>query len=141
MEKENVMLRILALLAILAHLLVAMVHGAAHRVLHIGLSGIQTLFILVVITAAPIVAGVLLWRNSIRAGARLLMLSMIGSLIFGFWNHYIAVSSDHISQVAFLPNRQWAMLFQVTAVLLALLEVFATAVALRILFAPTTTVP
>jgi hypothetical protein len=66
----------------------------------------------------PLVAVVLLWRRS-ALGFPLLFGSMLGSLLFGAYYHFIAAGADN---VASLPPHAWALPFQVTAVLLALTE-------------------
>jgi hypothetical protein len=106
-------------LAIVAgHLLVSLVHGAAHSSLHIDMETWQTVYILVVITLLPLVSGYLLWRLK-PGGFLLLTCSMLGALIFGGYYHFIAVGADNVSS---LGPHSWALPFQVTAVLLALIE-------------------
>ena len=100
------------------HLLVSLVHGAAHNSLHIDLEPWQTVYILVVITIAPLLSGVLLWRR-VRIGFSLLMCSMLGALIFGGYYHFIAAGIDNVSSVG---AHSWGPAFRVTAVLLALTE-------------------
>ena len=100
------------------HFLVSLVHGAAHNSLHIDMVVWQTVYILIVITIAPIVAGVLLWRKA-RIGFLLLMCSMLGALIFGGYYHFIAAGIDNVASVG---SHSWGPAFRVTAVLLALTE-------------------
>jgi hypothetical protein len=65
------------------HLAVSLVHGLAHSRLGIGLNAAQEIFVGAVITALPLVAGYLLWKNKLRAGGALLAASMAGALVFG----------------------------------------------------------
>lgn len=109
----------LGLIIVVLHFLVSMVHGAAHVNLHITLNNWQTVYVLVVITVLPLVSGVLLWRR-MRGGFLLLFCSMIGSLLFGGYYHFIAAGADNVSS---LGAHTWSMPFQLTAVLLALTEV------------------
>ncbi len=53
---------------------------------------------------------------------------MAGSLIFGFLNHFVFASPDHVAHVA----PQWRPLFATTAVLLALTEVLGSGLAIRL---------
>jgi hypothetical protein len=53
---------------------------------------------------------------------------MAGSFIFGFLNHFVFASPDHVAQVA----NQWRPLFATTAVLLALSEALGFGLALRL---------
>ena len=108
-----------AVIVVLAHAGVAALHGAAHRQLAIGLSQVQNIFVVLVITLAPLLSLVLLWRGFRQAGGWLLAASMLGSLIFGVYYHFVEMSPDHVSQT---PTCAWGMVFQITAVVLAHLE-------------------
>lgn len=108
----------LSVILVALHFIVSMVHGAAHLNLHIDLNTWQTVYVLVVITASPLVSGFLLWRRA-RSGFLLLLLSMLGSLIFGGYYHFIATGADNVSS---LGSHTWSAPFQVTAVLLAITE-------------------
>ena len=94
----------LALATIIAHVAVAALHGAAHQILGVELSANQLLFIVTVIMLTPLVAGLLLWKKMRTTGALLLACSMAGSLIFGIYNHFVAISPDHVSHVGALPQ-------------------------------------
>ena len=115
------MIRSLCTIAVLAHLLVSLVHGYAHNELGVGLSVSQSWYVLIVITVAPLVALSLVWTRHRRIGFLLLIVSMAGSLIFGGYYHYVFVSPDHVSH---LPPGDAQGLFRVTALLLAVTEVF-----------------
>lgn len=104
---------------ILAHALVVTVHGVAHEHLAISLTFAQKLFVLVVIVLGPLVALILLWTPLRKWGAALLLLSMLGSLIFGIVNHFLITSSDHVLH---LPAGEWRFVFQLTAGLLSFTE-------------------
>jgi cytochrome bd-type quinol oxidase subunit 2 len=113
------MIRSLCTIAVLAHLLVSLVHGYAHTELGVGLSAWQTWYVLIVITVAPLVALSLVWTRHRRFGFLLLIVSMAGSLIFGGYYHYVFVSPDHVSH---LPPGDAQGLFRLTALLLAVTE-------------------
>ena len=115
----------LATIAVLAHLLVSLVHGYAHNQLGVGLSAWQNFYVLVVITLAPLVALALVWMRRERIGFALLVISMAGSLIFGGYFHYIGISPDHVSH---LPAGDAQGMFRVTAVLLLATELFGAVV-------------
>ena len=116
----------MATIAVLAHLIVAVVHGQAHTRLGVGLSNSQQLYVLAIIVLAPLVALALSYTRYARAGLWLLLASMLGSLIFGVVYHYIIISPDH---VAHLPSGEARGLFRVTAVLLSITETFGVVVA------------
>lgn len=102
--------------------------------LSVELSRPQFLFVVLVIVIAPLLAGVLLWMNARAAGAALLALSMAGAFFFGLYYHFVLISSDHIFHVPGISGSIWVRAFQVTAVLLVLIEgvgVIAGIVALK----------
>jgi len=119
------MIRSLSTIAVLAHLLVSLVHGYAHTELGVGLSAWQNWYVVVVITLAPLVALALVWMRQERVGFALLVISMAGSLIFGGYFHYIGISPDHVSH---LPPGDAQGTFRVTAVLLLATEMFGAVV-------------
>jgi hypothetical protein len=118
MRKAQYSLAVLGVILVALHFVVSAVHGAAHLNLHIDLNTWQTVYILVVITALPLVSGFLLWRHA-RNGFLLLLFSMLGSLIFGGYYHFIATGADNVSS---LGLHAWSAPFQLTAVLLAVTE-------------------
>ena len=118
MRKAQPSLASLGVIVVALHFIVSVVHGAAHLDLHIGLKTWQTIYVLLVISALPLVSGFLLWRRA-RSGFRLLLFSMLGSLVFGGYYHFIATGADNVTS---LGLHAWTAPFQVTAVLLALTE-------------------
>ncbi len=106
---------------VMAHGLVGFVHGLAHKRMGIDLTFLQNLFILSVITLAPLLAAILLWTRLRKVGTVLLLLSMLGSLIFGVVNHFMITSPDHVLH---LPASEGRLTFQITAVLLVITECF-----------------
>lgn len=118
---------------VLAHGLVATVHGLAHERLAIELTATQKVFVHVVITVAPLVSMLLLWTRLRKAGAALLLLSMLGSLIFGVVNHFLIVSPDHVQHLA---AGGWRFPFQLTALLLVITECLGCWIGARAMRAP-----
>jgi hypothetical protein len=116
------------MLAVLAHLIVVLVHGRAHKILDVGLSNWQQVYVLAVIVLAPIVALAASFTRYVRAGLWLLLASMLGSLIFGACYHYVVISPDH---VAHLPVGEARGMFRITALLLLITETFGVVVAAR----------
>jgi hypothetical protein len=103
----------------------------AHAQLGIYLpSVLANIYIAVVLYAAPVVAACLLWTGRVRLGAWLLIGSMLGSLIFEGYNHFLVMSPDHVSQV---PAGTWGDIFRITAVASAITEVLAGAAGIVIL--------
>ena len=113
---------------VLIHLVLATLHGAAHRHLGITLTVNQQLFVAIVIVFAPLLAMVFSSTRLRSTGAAMLLIAMAGSLIFGVANHYLIVSPDHVSH---LPVENWALVFQITAAFLAVTELLGCVIALK----------
>ena len=118
MSKTHDSLKRFGVLVVAFHFVISLAHGVAHSRLHIDMKPWQTVYILVVITLLPLISAFLLWRAS-RGGFFLLFVSMLGSLIFGGYYHFIAAGADN---VASLGSHSWAPAFQLTAVLLVVTE-------------------
>ena len=117
-------------LVVLGNLAVNIVHGEAHQQLQILLSPRDQALVIVVIMALPVLAMVLMWVSRRRWGPLLLTLSMLGSLAFGAYKHFVAMSNDHISQV---PAGMWGTVFVVTSYLLLLTEALGAAAGVYLL--------
>ncbi|MFN6486994.1 MULTISPECIES: hypothetical protein [unclassified Nostoc] len=94
-------------------------HGLAHVEIPVGLSLLQSSFVVIVIFLTPIIAAFLLWTQFYRLGSWLLLFSIAGSLLFGIYNHLIVISPDHLSQVSW---QGWGLLFQITAILILIVD-------------------
>jgi hypothetical protein len=116
---------------VLAHLLVTIVHGTAHSRLNIGLSPSEKLFVIVVITLFPLLAGILMWTSGQRRALWLLALSMGASLLFGLYKHFVAGGPDHVGEQA---AGTWTSAFAATAYLLLLTEFAGTYIGVHFLF-------
>ncbi len=108
---------------VLAHVLVNIIHGAAHRELHVGLHFAGMLFIVSVVVLCPLLALALLWTSQKRSGLILLTFSMAASATFGLYNHFVVSGPDHVSRE---PPGAWSTVFVVTAYLLFLIEAVGT---------------
>ncbi len=111
---------------ILLHTMALVFHSLAHIHLQIFLGPLASVFIYTVIVAAPPVALALLWTRWQKAGLWLMLLSMLGSLLFGAYNHFMVDSPDHVMNV---PHDHWGMVFTTSAIALALIEAAGCAVA------------
>jgi hypothetical protein len=111
---------------VLTHLVITFVHGAAHRGAAVGLSVAGNLFVLLVIMAAPLV-GLALSRARPVVGGWIVAASMAGALVFGFVNHFVLISPDHVSHVA----QDWRPLFGASAALLVVTEAAGVAAGWR----------
>jgi hypothetical protein len=107
---------------------VNLLHTASHAGQHVmSLPGWQLAYIAVVIYAAPVVAAVLLWTRYRLAGAWLLAASMAGSFVFGLVFHFLVSGPDNVFT---LPPGTWRTGFQVTAVLLLMLQMIGSLIGL-----------
>jgi hypothetical protein len=111
-----------ALVIILAHLAITIVHGISHAGADVKLSLFGKVFVLVVIILAPLVAGVLLYKVSLSAGGWLMTLSMAGSLCFGVLYHFLLAGADNVMQV----HGSWHLLFVYSAFAVAVVELIGT---------------
>jgi|RhiMetStandDraft_4_1073278.scaffolds.fasta_scaffold50271_2 hypothetical protein len=102
---------------VLGHLLVSIVHGAAHSGARIPMSLAATLFIWIVILIGPL-AGLWISRSRPAAGGWVVAATMAASLVFGIANHFVVIGPDHVTRVA----AEWRVLFTSTATLLVLTE-------------------
>jgi|SRR5947209_1529836 len=115
---------------VLAHLLVSIVHGAAHRALGVELTSFDSIFVMVIVVVLPLLAMALIWTTRQRAGFFLLSLSMFGSLMFGLYHHFLASSPDHVHSQ---PTSPWGMTFVLTAYGLVITEVVGAYVGIHFL--------
>ena len=113
-------------IVVVAHLLISLVHGAAHTMAQVPLSPAANAFVFAVILAGPLIGLGLMWPFQ-RVGAWLIALTMAGALVFGFVNHFVLSSPDHVAHV----DPQWRPLFTTTAVLLALTEALGSGLAIQ----------
>jgi len=112
-----------ATVLVLAHLLVNIVHGTAHRELRVTLPPAGMLFVIIVILLCPLLALALLWTSQKRLGLLLLTVSMAASAIFGLYHHFLVRGPDHVSVQ---PYNTWGTVFGVTGYLLLLTEALGT---------------
>ena len=129
MKNHTRTLKLTALAVVTFHFLVVLLHSIAHEVVAVKATPAQLAFIVPVIIVAPVVAGFMLLKFE-KPGMVLLTASMIGSFVFGVYYHFVAQTIDHVSHVAHLEPALWSQMFQVTAYLLAMSEMFGAAVGL-----------
>jgi hypothetical protein len=115
---------------VVGHLLVNIAHGLAHRELQVGLDPQASMFVIVVVLVCPLLALALVWTTKKRIGLILLSLSMFGSLLFGFYHHFLVASPDH---VRLQPASAWGITFVLTAYLLLITEAIGTYIGVHFL--------
>jgi hypothetical protein len=123
-QKENQWLQGGLVAIVIVHCLVALWHGVAHVQVPVPLTGLQTAFVGVVIIVLPLLGVGLLWTKRKRDAALVITVSMLASLLFGFFNHYVLDSSDNVLA---LPVHASSHTFVVSAALLVVTETLGTA--------------
>jgi hypothetical protein len=133
-------LKKIALGIVAMHFVVVVLHSVAHQLLSVNASPAQLIFIFPVIILAPVIAGVMLPKFE-KFGTMLLTVSMIGSLVFGVYYHFVAETIDHVAHVAQLEPHRWSQMFVTTSYLLAISELLGAIVGLLLLLRASTTAP
>ena len=115
----------------LAHLMVNIIHGAAHHELGVELGPAAMLFVIGIILLCPLFAMALLWASQKRLGLVILTLSMAASLVFGLYNHFAVRGPDDVGEQGPGP---WGTAFVLTAYLLFFTEAMGTCMGLYFLY-------
>lgn len=89
-------IKILITSFVVLHLAGSIWHGVTHSILEVPLSSLQTTFIVVVVVIAPVLGAILIWTRHFAIGNWIVGLSMLGSCLFGVYNHYVLVSMDNV---------------------------------------------
>ena len=116
---------------VVAHLLVNIAHGLAHRELRVGLDPPASIFVIVVVLVSPMLATALVWTMKKRLGLILLSLSMFGSFLFGLYHHFLLASPDDVRSQ---PASPWGIAFVLTAYGLLIAEAIGAYVGVRFLW-------
>jgi hypothetical protein len=104
---------------VFAHVGVNTAHGIAHAEIPVVVTDLQTVFIAVVMFAAPLVALGLIATGHQWTGGTVLAVSMASALVFGLVFHYVLSTSDNVAAV---PADPWQGSFRLTAALLVLVD-------------------
>lgn len=116
--------RLVAVVAVAAHLLAGVAHGIPHAEVPVPLADWQTAFVWVVATGTPVVALGLLWTRYARVGAALLAVSMAAAFAFGAAHHYVLPNPDNVRSV---PG-PWRVAFGATATAVGVTDLAGVAV-------------
>src|SRR5262245_55833061 len=106
---------LMATAVVALNIVVATIHGLSHSHAEVLLEPWQMAFVVLTVYALPILAVVLYWAPTRRTGAALLAATMLASLLFGLYFHFVADTPDHVSH---RDSTGTGALFVVTAVLL-----------------------
>jgi hypothetical protein len=126
-----------AILIVLAHTMISGRHGIAHREVGVSISDLQSSYVFSVTLVMPIAAAIMLFLNRPkiqRGGAWLLLVSMLGSLIFGLTYHAVLPGPDNIGTVMHGPSFDNTAFFVSTTIILLIIEAIGSwlgAIAIR----------
>jgi hypothetical protein len=113
------------LLAVAVYLGVTVVHAVAHVHARVTLSNAAFLFIVTIVLIGPLM-GLIMQRTAYpRGGAWVIAVTLAGALGFGLANHFVILGTDHKTHVP----EDWRVLFETTAVQLAVTEYFGSGIA------------
>ena len=91
--------RILVSLIVVIHFVGNLWHGDAHTTLEIALPTIKIVFVAIVILGAPLLGAVLTWTRFATPGCWIVGTSMVGSVIFSVYHHYVMISIDNVEHL------------------------------------------
>ena len=118
---------------VVVHFVVAGVHGVAHVGAGVALTAAQLVFVVVVITAAPVYGLYRHYRGPGAQGAAILVASMAASLVFGWFFHFVAGTPDNVTRVEPGVVGDWATAFDSSAYIVACIELLGTLLAVALL--------
>ena len=93
------LIKILITISVIIHLVGNLWHGDAHTTLGITLPAVKTAFVIVVILVGPILGAVLTWSRFAILGSWIVGVSMVGSVVFGVYHHYVLISNDNVEHL------------------------------------------
>ncbi len=91
--------KIIIAILVAVHLVGNLWHGSAHAILEIALPDYKTAFVLVVIIISPVLGAILCWTKFSIQGCWLVALSMLGSLLFSVYHHFVMISIDNVDHL------------------------------------------
>ena len=125
---QSNVIKVLLTSFVLIHLIGNLWHGDAHISLEIYLPGIKTAFVLVVILISPIIGAILIWTRQALLGSWTIGLSMVGSVVFSVYHHFVLISPDNVEYIP-LANSDIHEQFANSAEFIALVALFTALLA------------
>ncbi len=96
---QSTVIKALLTFFVLVHLVGNLWHGDAHTTLEIFLPGIKLTFVIVVILISPILGGILTWTRYAIPGSWIVGVSMVGSVVFSVYHHFVLISPDNVEHL------------------------------------------
>lgn len=92
-------IKILTTALVLIHFAGNAWHGDAHATLNISLPEWKAAYVTAVIVIAPLFGMVLMWTRFETVGSGIVGLSMVGSVLFSVYHHYVLISIDNVDHL------------------------------------------
>ena len=108
---------------VVAHLLVNIVQGLAHRELCVGLAPLDSIFVIVVVFIFPLIAMPLLLDGGETTRAYSIVVIAVRPLVFGVYQDFLAIGPDHVH---WQPANAWGTKIALIAYLLLITEAIGT---------------
>ena len=96
---QSTPIKILLTNLVAIHLVGNLWHGDAHVTLEVFLPDIKTAFVIVVILIGPMLGSILTWTRYVISGLWVVGVSMVGSLVFSVYHHYVLISPDNVDHL------------------------------------------
>ncbi len=96
---QRVAIKSIVTLLVVAHLLGNLWHGDAHAILEIVIPDSKIPFVIIVILASPIIGAILIWTRYGLLGCWIVGVSMVGSVVFSVYHHYVLISIDNVEHL------------------------------------------
>ncbi len=116
---------------ILLNAILDLIHGVAHFEVQVLPGLLDTIFISLVIGAAPLIALLAILRGFQFYGGLLLFLSMVASLIYGLVHHFLVAGADNALT---MPDGGAGSFFLVSSLLLLVTEIVGGWIAATLIF-------
>ena len=96
---HRVVIKSVVTLLVVAHFLGNLWHGDAHTILEIAIPHGKIPFVIIVILASPIIGAILVWTRYSIFGCWIVGVSMVGSVVFSVYHHYVLISIDNVEHL------------------------------------------
>ena len=96
---QRVAIKSVVTLLVATHFLGNLWHGDAHAILEIAIPDSKIPFVIIVILASPVIGAFLIWTRYTIFGCWIVGVSMLGSVIFSVYHHYILISIDNVEHL------------------------------------------
>jgi len=96
---QSTVIKVVLAIFVLVHLLGNLWHGNAHATLEITLPGSKTAFVVIFILIGPVLGAILTWTRHAVSGSWIVGISMVGSVVFSVYHHFVLISPDNVEHL------------------------------------------